>query len=95
MAQQGQMGHRKCVSEDLSALLPHNQTVRGEGRKSRIEESKEARLVLSQEHSPSKYLGKLCWKEQQVSLTFIAVIYFLHCSHSLQQVAAQEITWVL
>lgn len=66
MAQQGQMGHRKCISEDVSALLP-NQTVKGEGRKSRIEESKEVRLVLSlvlsQEYSPSKYLGKLCWKE--------------------------------
>lgn len=63
MAQQGQMGHRKCISEDISALLPHNQTGRGEGRKSRTEESKEARLVLSQEYSLSKYLGKLCWKE--------------------------------
>lgn len=56
------VGHRKCISEDASALLPHNETVRGEERKSRIEESEEARLVLSQEQSPSKYLGKTTLK---------------------------------
>lgn len=39
-------------------MLPHNETVRGEGRKTRNEESKETRLVLSQEPSCSKYLGK-------------------------------------
>lgn len=48
--------HGKCISEDASALLSHNDAVREGGRKSWIEENKEARLILSQE--PSKYLGK-------------------------------------
>lgn len=89
------VGHRKCISEDASACC-HVMKLSGE---------EEGKVGLKRAKRPGWFsprnihflniLEKLCWKEQQMSLIFIALIFhFLHRSYSLQQVAAQESTWV-
>lgn len=53
------VGHKKCASEDASV---HSETVRGEGKKSRLKRAKRPDWFSPRNIQLLNILEKLCWK---------------------------------